>query len=460
MTTFRREDRKQIDPVTKTLLWFAGVDVKVLQSMERPVEVSKYVALGIMTLIACLFAGGSAFVFMASINIPNFHGIEGDYIKFTVSSMWSIFVFAMDRFLLTSFKKKEFNAKKLFDIQLITSLVLRITLCFVIASFIATEIELTIFSSEISIELARENSEAIESLRNKFNTKIKDAPDVKRISEKIKSQEIQIAAKESDIRAAEKEYTDEADGKGGSGKRGIDKLTLLKKGLWEQAKKELNSLKIQIKSSEQELAKIILSYKSTYDLEVKEIQDEKNTLKGSLVRKDALESYINSHPASRFHFFKINLILTLVELGPIVFKVISPYSNYDKALRHEDRRRSRLDSISNRKGELLDEQIINQDKDIDSDKLKFIYDAEKSAITKINGEIDKFSEDFKVSYIEEISEITSKKNQTEPINKKDYGSIIFTIVFTALTGTKDFFVGTVKSSYTLILAIIAALHKK
>lgn len=440
MTTFQKAHRKQLDPVSQFLLWFAGVDVKILQQMDLPIDVSKYVALGIMIMIACLFAGFSAFVFMLSINIGDFYSIRGSDIKIVFSIIWGIFIFSVDRFLLTSFKKKEFSLRRIFDIQFVSSIVFRLALCFVIASFVATEIELSIFSSEISQQLQKSDMKEITDKQKIASEMIySESPNIAQILDNIQIKKADIEEEKNTAKQLGIELTKESNGEGGSRQRGNG---LISDGLKERQKaswKKTTELQTQLERLEQSKSTAISPYTDRINKELKKIED---TVKdsGSLKKKEALENYLHGKPAARLHAYRIQGLLNLIELMPVLLKILSPYSNYDKALFNEDTRKFSLNKIHTDN----DTRIQQRSLEIEFMEANVFLEVQKNAVDKLKEKIDELSEPLVAEYSEDFHEsrkqiktieVGNESANKSPIHKS--GKIIMDIVAIMFLGTKD-----------------------
>jgi hypothetical protein len=452
MTTFQKAQKKQLDPVSQVLLWFAGVDVKILQQIDSPIDIIKYTALGITIAAACSFAGFSAFIFMSSIEISDFYSIRGSDIKIVFSIIWGIFIFAVDRFLLTSFKKKEFSWSRVLDIQLYLSVIFRLALCFVIASFVATEIELSIFSSEISEQLIDSDTQKIKEKQGKNSDKIYSAsPKIAQIISDINTQETNIAKEKEIAENLGNELTIEANGTGGSGTRGSG-------GIYDKLEKRQQASLTRVKNQENQLEKLkkskdteVSPYQDRINKESKEIEDKIKS-SGSLEKKEALEVYLHEKPAARLHAYRIQALLNLIELIPVIFKILSPYSDYDKALHYEGTRKSNLNKIHADN----DTQIYKHKLEIELMEANLSFDIQKKKIDKLNEKIDELAEPLVAEYSKDFHESRqqSRTKEEETSNTENgsknkilgnnFSEFIADVVAIVFSGTRDRFTACIK----------------
>jgi Domain of unknown function (DUF4407) len=452
MSTFRRDQQEKdnIDSFSLFILWFAGIDKKVLQQINRPVENNKYVALGLMIIIACLFAGFSAYIFAKS----NCGAID-EKAKIAVSCIWGLFVFAIDRFLLVSFKKKEFSLKRLWDLQFIFSLIFRIALCFNIASFVSSEVELVIFSSEISTQMLSDNSKKTKAEEKQFMSQIYEREDVKPVSDNITKISARIESLRGIASEQEKSYLSEVDGTTGSKKRGAGEIANIKKDAWQKTLSSINQLELSLAKLEIQRKDIITIHSPEIKAKIAEIKDTINNSSGSLSKTKALESYIEDNKEAKTHFYTIKILFALIELMPMVLKILSPYSAYDMALHLEDERLAKLNKMSIDSNTILLEYRISQEEEIKKMEIKTLYDIEKDALSKMSKKISELSEERSNHYFAQYQNQVST-NQKEGVdeskgkaeeNNDSFNKIpalILGFLLTGFTGTKDHFVGAAK----------------
>jgi hypothetical protein len=451
-------EQNEIDPISKSILWFAAVDIDVLQKTNRPIEIYKYVGLGILTILACAFAGCSAFIFTSSL-IAN--GMT-EQLRATVSTSWGLFVFAIDRMLLTSFKKKEFSAKKIFSTFLIT-IIFRIALVFTLASFVSTEIESIIFASEISVQSLENKTKSIKEKEDLFMSKIYQREDIKPLSEKIKKDNDQLVTLKSEAKDLQAKYLSEADGSGGTKKRGLGDIAVMKEQAFKNKKGEIIALEKTISQTEVQRKNIMNSnYKNEIDRNLKEINETIDKSKGPLDKEKSLNNYIENHPEVKMKFYTVKALLILIELMPMLLKSLAPYSDYDKVLRLEDEMQFSFNkSMFENEQELHVVRIENSQK-IEKQKLTILYEIEEEALRKFkNGSSNiqnDLEEEFRVQYSEYFYNRSKKgkngnenSNQSEPNSngksKKHTNKIlgwVITFMLTGITGTKDTFVGSAK----------------
>ena len=131
-------------------------------------------------------------------------------------------------------------------------------------------------------------------------------------------------------------YVQEADGTGGSRQRGFESITKLKQDAYYQSKlqfdPELKLLATNIISQES----IMYAAKATMEEKRKQYEVSATANMGFLERNKAL-SDLSAEEASVFWAnLLISLLIILIEIGPVLSKLIMPVGPYDIALAKEE----------------------------------------------------------------------------------------------------------------------------
>ena len=141
---------------------------------------------------------------------------------------------------------------------------------------------------------------------------------------------------EDSLYRLQQSYVQEADGTGGSLSRGIDKLTNMKREAYStflaQHEPELQDLtsSIQVQDS--------ILYEAKSSLQQKRLRYEVsiNENIGFLERNKALSDLAAEENSVFWTSFLISLLIILIEIGPILSKLIMPVGPYDIALAKEE----------------------------------------------------------------------------------------------------------------------------
>ena len=332
------------------LWWCAGAHQKLLS--EFPSEHTKYGGLGgviLATFILAALSSGYAI-----------YSVFGDW-GWTVlfAFLWGLIIFNFDRFLVSTMRKYGVSGRKQFWMA-----VPRIALAVIIGLTIARPLELKIFEKEISVKVAENIHKKIslnDSLLQKENKLLVQTATNER--NRLVSRRSAI---EDTLHRLQQSYIQEADGTGGSMNRGIESLTRLKMDAYTKAfsmsTPELNQLATGIQAQDSILAgaqALIEGKRKLYEASV-------NENVGFLERNKALSDLADEESSVFWTSIFISLLIILIEIGPILSKLIMPVGPYDIALAQEE-----LTYMARAENEM------RKDKELVNEKQKAFYQKQK-----------------------------------------------------------------------------------
>lgn len=302
------------------LWWCSGAHQKLLQ--QFPSEHSKYSGLGGVILATFVLAALSSGYAMYSV-------FGGWTWTLLFAGIWGLIIFNFDRFLVSTMRKYGISKKK----QLWMA-VPRILLAFIIGLTIARPLELKIFEKEVAMKVAENIHDKI--LLNDSLLQRENSVQMKMANEERERLTARKTAIEDSLYRLQQSYVQEADGTGGSLSRGIDKLTNMKREAYStflaQHEPELQDLtsSIQVQDS--------ILYEAKSSLQQKRLRYEVsiNENIGFLERNKALSDLAAEENSVFWTSFLISLLIILIEIGPILSKLIMPVGPYDIALAKEE----------------------------------------------------------------------------------------------------------------------------
>ena len=298
----------------------SGAHQKLLQ--QFPSEHSKYSGLGGVILATFVLAALSSGYAMFSV-------FGGWTWTLLFAGIWGLIIFNFDRFLVSTMRKYGISKKK----QLWMA-VPRILLAFIIGLTIARPLELKIFEKEVAMKVAENIHDQI--LLNDSLLQRENSVQMKMANEERERLTARKTAIEDSLYRLQQSYVQEADGTGGSLSRGIDKLTNMKREAYStflaQHEPELQDLtsSIQVQDS--------ILYEAKSSLQQKRLRYEVsiNENIGFLERNKALSDLAAEENSVFWTSFLISLLIILIEIGPILSKLIMPVGPYDIALAKEE----------------------------------------------------------------------------------------------------------------------------
>ncbi len=298
----------------KLFFWYcAGANTALLKKAESDSE--KYVGIGATIFFTGIFAALAAayalYTVFDSLILSSIFGI-----------VWGLMIFNLDRFIVSSMRKKE-NALNEFVLALP-----RIVLAILISIVIAKPLELKIFEKEIDAELISMNQE-IQKEKEDF-AREKYIADKAILRAAISDLKGEIMRKEEQRNALREKAQKEADGTGGTMRRNAGPIYKIKKADADRVEAELKNLK------EKNTTLIAENYSRMQKLDSAEQMElallEKAEIGGPAARLEAMNRLSSKSEAIWWANIFIILLFIVVECAPIFVKLISSKGPYDYLL--------------------------------------------------------------------------------------------------------------------------------
>jgi hypothetical protein len=347
--------KKQSD--TSFLWWCAGAHQKLLKTF--PSEHSKYSGLGGVVLATFVLAALSSGYAIYSI-----FGSLGWTVLFGV--LWGLIIFNFDRFLISTMRKYGVTQRRQ-----IWMAVPRLFLALLIGLTIARPLELKIFEKEIDIKVV-ENVHA----KMRLNDSLLQLENTAQLANAQSERNRLIARKtslEDTLHQLRQAYVQEADGTGGSMSRGIENLTRLKMTVYNNARLQYTPELASLVGSIGTQDSLILNARSTMEQKRKDYEKSALANVGFLERNKALSDLAEEEPSVYWASLMISLLIILIEIGPILAKLIMPLGPYDIALAKEE-----LMQMS------ASETEMRKDKELTSEKKKNFYRRQKELSDEVS----------------------------------------------------------------------------
>jgi len=343
------------------LWWCAGAHQQLVRN--SPSEHSKYSGLGgviLATFVLATLSSGYA--------VYSVFGNIGWTILFAV--IWGVIIFNFDRFLVSTMRKYGISRRK----QLWMAIP-RILLALIIGITIARPLELKIFEKEINVKVAENAHKKMllnDSLLQLENSALLQSADLERNRLQARKQSI-----EDTLGRLQQSYMDEADGTGGSQQRGIDQLTRMKQSAFNNARGQYDPELQQLDRGIQSQDSILANAKNSLQDKRKKYEASVIANVGFLERNKALSDLADEESSVFWTSLLLSLLIILIEIGPILSKLIMPVGPYDVALA---------------KHELLQmaasENEIRRDKELVFEKMKGVYKQKKDLSTEFLGKLN------------------------------------------------------------------------
>lgn len=351
----RDKNKNPFNKLELFFLWSSGADLDILKQV--PMDKSKFIGIGgtiIFTSLMASFAGGYAF--FTAFKTPLLSGFFGLF--------WGTLIFNLDRYIVSTFGvgdgKRTISQQELFEAAP------RIVMAIILGIVISTPLELKLFEKEINAEINTQiaivNKRIIES-GEKDPVLGRLRAEREEINTNISNRSKIIEEKRIAWEQANKDKNDEWNLGKFSGKKGKGGYFNDLKKLAEDASIEYNSIKNEYSElNEKDYQKIDVLDKRILEREEQTLQaiENQKTVQaqndGLLARLKALSDITSKDSSLKLAKILITLLFILIEVAPILFKMMTERGPYDDIL---DRIKHEI-----KVKQLLEQSNINQEANI------------------------------------------------------------------------------------------------
>ena len=376
------------------LWWCSGAHQALLR--QYPSEHSKYAGIGgviLATFALAAIASGYAI-----------HSVFGNWfwtISFAI--IWGLIIFNFDRFLVSTMRKYGVSRA-----QQIKMAIPRLLLALLIGLTIARPLELKIFEKEIDVKVAENRHKKMQlndSLLNRESAAAIQTAETERNRLVLRKQAI-----EDTLRLLQKAYVEEADGTGGSLRRGIEDLTRLKMNAYNNALTQFNPELQQLNTGIRYQDSLLGNNYATKETKRQKYEADLATKVGFLERNKALSDLADDESSVWWSNMLLSLLIILIEIGPVLSKLILNVGPYDIALAKEEL----LHMASS-------EQELRSEKENLVDKYKSIMEKKKQVSDELIEKITALQKEYMDNDLkqwENGEKLTPKKESLDDVLQK------------------------------------------
>ncbi|MDR6760970.1 hypothetical protein J2Y38_001168 [Flavobacterium sp. 2755] len=285
----------------------SGADRDLLEGCSEG-EQTKYVGIGATVFFTAVMA------FLASA-YALFTVFDSIYPALIFGFVWSLLIFNLDRFIVSTIKKRD----RFMDEFLQATP--RIMLAIIIAIVISKPLEIKIFEKEINTVLLKEKNEMELANKKQIGTYFKT--DLDKNKAEIAALKADIVKKEKEVNALYSTYITEAEGTAGTKKLGKGPVYKEKREKHDAALKEFETLKKTNEAKIAEKEKAGKQLQADLDKKVSQTQPIIEGFDGLMARINAL----NKLPWLPSFF--IMLLFLAIETSPIIAKLLAPKGEFD-----------------------------------------------------------------------------------------------------------------------------------
>lgn len=292
----------------------SGADTSILETCSKG-EQNKYAGIGatvfftaVMAFIACSYALYTVF--------------DTIYAAVFFGFIWGLLIFNLDRFIVSTIKKRNSFGHELLQATP------RILLAVIIAVVISKPLELKIFQKEIDQVLLEEKNAM--TLTNKVQLAEQYAPAIEKLNQDKEALKAEITSKEAETNALYDIYISEAEGRAGTMLLGKGPVYEEKRQKHDAALAELRALKQSNNEKIEGIEARIDALNLEYAEAVKTSQPIIDGFDGLMARINALGKL------PWFPSFFIFLLFLAIETSPIIAKLLASKGEYDLKLEDEE----------------------------------------------------------------------------------------------------------------------------
>jgi len=341
-----QRDNYQPNSFSEFLWWLSTADKEILT--DTSTDRNRFSIIGLSVLCTWVFATVAWSYFFSTVagNI---------FVSLTGGLLMGFIILCIDRALIKGINK--YNKNRLLP------LFFRGLLAVTIGTFMAQPALLYMFRKEIKLQATADNEK-----KSIANAQLLDSLYKSRKTELGSQKTILLNSKENkyqDVSNARNSFLAETDGSGGSGKVGIKDIALAKKNEYQKLDNEYQLLLADNKPKLEQVEKELKEIDGKIDREQQAFAQNFN--EGFLTQIEALNHLVKDNDALRFRYYLLVIILVLIELMPVIAKIVIPTSVYDEkvVLRENMERETAGSNIQKEQAlkELYNSLAMENDKD-------------------------------------------------------------------------------------------------
>lgn len=282
---------------------------------RAPSELNKYAGIGATIFFTGLLAALSGGYALWTV-------FQQPWAAVVFALVWGLMIFNLDRYIVSSMKKRErFRDEFLMALP-------RIILALLIAIVISKPLELQIFNKEIQAELVIMEQQKFKAQEDKVKERFQARSTT--LNARLQTLQQQMATQAARRDTLQLLAQQEADGTGGSRLKNLGPIYKAKKADADSAQAAWEALNEQYAAGRAELATVDSAVANTIT------QLKRDQLNGFASRLDALGTITKNSTPIRWANWFIILLFIAIETAPVFVKLISPRGPYDDLLEQHE----------------------------------------------------------------------------------------------------------------------------
>lgn len=352
-----QRDNYSSSAFTRFLWWLATAEKELLQ--DCTVDRNRYAITGMAVMSTWLFAtlAWSYFFYTVAANF---------LIAVSLGIFMGFIILSIDRTLI-----KGIHAKNKYKAM---PVLFRLLLALTIGTFMAQPALLYLFNKEIHVQISLDNEKRKTEKQHELGNLY--ANNVLQLEQQKNFIHRQLSTKYNEVAAGRNAFISEMDGTGGSGKIGLKEIAKAKENEYEKLDSNFNRLNFSL---QQKLNSIDSALNSITANKQKEMQSFSTLMNdGFLTRIEALHHLIQNNAAAKFRYYLLIIILVLIELLPVIAKILLPDGVYDEKVRLRELMEKQIAETNMQHEQKLKELYNSFANEQDSEFIREFFEAAKN----------------------------------------------------------------------------------
>ena len=294
---------------TEFLWWLSTAEKELIA--DAVVDRNRYKIIGMTVLATWAFATLAWTYFFSTVT-------NDSWMAYPLGFFMGFIILTIDRALIKGISKQNKNR--------FLPLVFRGMLAITIGTFMAQPALLYMFKKEIKLQTSLDNEK--KKINNSYVLDSLYKNQKAELTTQKTGLQNELQTKYEAVSKARENFIAEADGSGGTGKVGIEKIALAKKKEYEKLDEEYKQLLV---ANQPKIDALDVSLK---DLDNKMQQEQQayaqNFNDGFLTQIESLNNLVKENSALQTRYYLLVAILLLIELMPVIAKTLLPAGTYDE----------------------------------------------------------------------------------------------------------------------------------
>jgi Domain of unknown function (DUF4407) len=322
--------------VRRFFLICSGATVEILERPECKTELARYAMMGAFVVLTAVFAALSG-------GFALYTGFKRALLGIPVGTLWGAFIFTLDRFIVSSIRKKPLGNdsslahKTWIKLGEILTALPRLILAVFIAVTVAVPLEMKYFEPEILSQIAKTDLDSDKAAAERANAGEFELSKLEEDLNKLDAKEQALRDRRDQLREQRRNEVDGVKGLGSTGIRGIGPEARNRQAEYDNVQKDLDK---SVSEDEEPRAKArarVDELRKRLDERIKQAQGTMRQGNGFLARFKALAELADDGPIKNVSLFLV-ILLTLIETTPVLIKLFAkrgPYDDLLEAIEHK-----------------------------------------------------------------------------------------------------------------------------